>query len=382
MEYRKIPWYGLGAIYEQDDIDAVMDILRPNVSEAKGFFRLPEEPEFQRAFAEHEGSAYASAVSSCGTGLDLALQAFGIGPGDEVVTTPLTFVATGSCVLLKGARVVFADIDPTTLNLDPRKVEERITPRTKAVLPVHFTGLPVDLDEFDRIGKKHSVKVVHDAAHAAGARYKGRGIGGFGDMTVYSFQSNKNMSTLGEGGAVTTDCEESFTRLERMKSFGFRYGPVDEVVEVGSNYRMTKVQSAVGLTQLRKIDRNNALRRKWTRYLTEALAGTDGIQTPYEPEGYESACHLYAILLDDEKTGITRDGFIRRLKDRYGIDTKVLYPPVYDLKVFKDLGYSGEDTPVAAKVARQLFEVPVFARMQEDDFAYLAWAVKDALRSL
>jgi perosamine synthetase len=379
MELRKLPWYGLGATYEQDDIDAVVELLKPCVTEAKGFFRLPEETQFQKAFALHEDCKYASCVNSCGTGLDLAMHIIGIKPGDEVITTPLTFVCTATCVLLKGAKVVFADIDPRTYNLDPAKVEEKITERTKAVIPVHFAGLPVDIDGFDRISKKYGVKIIYDAAHAAGSMYKGKKLGGFGDMSVYSFQSNKNMSTLGEGGAITTNNEEYFNRLERVKSFGFKYGPVDDVVELGSNFRMSKLQSAVGLTQLKKLDRNNENRRKYAHYLSKKLSGINSITTPYEPEDCISAWHLYTLLYDEEKGGKDKATFLKLLKEKYGIGVTIHYRPVYEWKVFRDMGYDGKETPIADRVMRQLFNVPVFSIMEEKDFDYIAWAIQEAI---
>jgi len=382
MEIREIPWIGLGAIYEQDDIDTVVNILKPCVTGSKGFFRLPEEPDFQKAFALHEDSAYASAVNSCGTGLDIALQILGIGPGDEVITTPHTFVCTGTCILLKGAKVVLADIDPDTYDLDPKKVEEKITERTKAVIPVHFGGMPCDIDGFEALSKKYGVKIVYDAAHAAGSSYKGRKLGGMGDMTVYSFQSNKNMSTLGEGGAITTNNAEYHTRAERIKSFGFKYGPVDDVVELGTNLRMTKLQSAVGLTQLGKLDRNNSIRKGYADRLSEKLMNVKGIKTPREASDSISAWHLYTLLYDDEMLGGSRDGFIKVLKDKYRIGVTVHYKPLYEWQVFRERGYDGKDTPVAARVARQLFNIPLFAGMEQDDFDYIAWAVNDAVKNL
>jgi perosamine synthetase len=381
MEIRNIPWYGLGAIYEQDDIDAVTEILKSCVTEAGGFFRLPQEPDFQKAYAAHEDSKYASAVNSCGTGLDIALQILGIGPGDEVITTPHTFVCTGTCILLKGAVPVFADIDPVTHCLDPARAEEKITDRTKAIIPVHFGGMPCDVESFKKLSEKYGVKIVYDAAHAAGSSYKGRRLGGHGDMSVYSFQSNKNMSTLGEGGAITTNNAEYFERAERIKSFGFRYGPVDDVVELGTNLRMSKLQSAVGLTQLAKLDRNNMARRSGAGYLTGKIKGTKGIVTPAEPENCISSWHLYALLYEGPKeTG--RDGYIKILRDKYRIGVTVHYRPLYEWKVFKDRGYSGKDTPIAARIAAQLFNVPLFARMGREDLDYIAWAADDCMRYL
>jgi len=177
VQKREIPWLGLGGIYEEDDLEAVAKILNLQIKESKGFFRLPEEPNFEKAFAEHEGVKYASVVNSCGTALDLSLMLLNIGEGDEVITTPLTFVCTASCVLIRGAKVVFADIDEETYCLDPENVEERITEKTKLIIPVHFAGLPADIDAFNKIKEKYGVYIVYDAAHAISARYKGEKIG-------------------------------------------------------------------------------------------------------------------------------------------------------------------------------------------------------------
>lgn len=382
MQKRNVPWYGLGAIYEQDDIDAVMSILQPCVDEAKGFFRLPEEPNFQKAFAAHEGSAYASAVNSCGTGLDIALQVLDIGPGDEVITSPHTFICTATCILLRGATAVLADIDPVTYNLDPAAAERRITDRTKAIIPVHFAGQPCDVDGFERLRREHGVKIIYDAAHAAGSKYGGVGLGGFGDMAVYSFQSNKNMSTLGEGGAITTNDPGLFDRCEKVKSFGFQYGPTDDVVALGTNYRMSKLQSAVGLTQLGKLDRNNATRREYALMLNEGLSDVPGITVPAEPESSISAWHLYTLLFDGTGTGSDRTRLMKLLKDDYMIGVTLHYRPIWEWSVMQSRGYSANGLPVAERVASQLFNLPLFARMSKDDVEYMIWAVRDAVSRL
>ena len=189
-----------------------------------------------------------------GTALDLCMMALGIGPGDEVITTPLTFVCTATTVMARGARVVFADIDPRTLNLDPDAVERRLNERTRAVIPVHFAGLACEVDRFQKLAEKHGLSVVYDAAHAVGTKFGKTPVGGFGKASCYSFQSNKNLTTLGEGGAVTTDDIELAETVRQMKTFGFIYGKPNRVVRVGFNYRMTKPQLAAGLSQLRKID--------------------------------------------------------------------------------------------------------------------------------
>jgi len=375
----EVPWLGLGGIYEEDDLEAVDKIIRSNIDSSSGFFRLPEEPQFEEAFAEHEGANYAIMVNSCGTALDLAMMVLGIGPGDEVITTPLTFVATASCILARGAKVVFADVDPLTYNLSPDEVEKRITQRTKAVIPVHYAGLSVNIDGFKKLSEKYGVKIVYDAAHAAGSTYKGRKIGGAGDLSCYSFQSIKNMTTLGEGGAITTDREDYAKKLQSLKTFGFIYKPKDEVVEVGFNYRMTKIQSAVGMTQLKKLDRVIALRRERARYLTQKLEEVEEITTPKEIEGSDHAFHLYTLLFNDNKVGKSRDEFIDVLKKKYKIGITIHYHPIYNWKIFKKRGYNKKNTPIADRICRQLFNVPLFPKMKFEDFDYIAWAIKQSL---
>lgn len=382
MNKRNLPWYAMGALMEEDDIQIASKVARECANSPKGFFRLPDEPEFQKAFALHENSKFASAVNSAGTGLDLAMAVLDIGKGDEVITTPLTFVCTATCAMLRNATIVFADIDPVTYNLDPKDVEKKITSKTKAVIPVHFGGIPCDIQAFDRLSEKYGIKVVYDAAHAAGSKYKGEAIGGFGDMTVYSFQTNKNMTTLGEGGAVTTNSEEYYTKLERMKSFGFKYGPVDDVVILGTNYRMTKVQSAAGILQLQKLDRNNALRNQGVKWLEQFLADIPQIICPKIPDGDYSACHLSTYLFDDKETGIDPQKFFAMLKAEYTVGISFHYKPVYEWQIFKDRGYNGTNTPIAADVCGKLFQIPVFYHMTEDDYEYIAWAIRQTIKTL
>jgi dTDP-4-amino-4,6-dideoxygalactose transaminase len=382
MEIREIPWTPLGGVYDQDDIDIVMQLLQAQEERSAGFFRLPEEPTFERAFAEHEGAKFASAVNSCGTGLDLAMKVLGVGPGDEVITTPLTFVATPHCVVGTGAKVVFADIDPQTYDLDPAKAEEKITSRTKAIIPVHMNGMPADVDGFAALAERTGIKIVYDAAHAVGVLFNGRKVGPAGDMSVYSFQSNKNMSTLGEGGMVTTDNAEYHARLQRIKSFGFQYGKVDDVLEWGTNYRLNKLQSAVGVTQLQKVDETNRLRHKHARYISERLADVPEIIAPFDDETHFCSYHLYMLRFNDEALKATREEFLAILKGRYKVAVTFHYPPLWNFSFYRNMGYGPEDAPIAAKVLRQLFNVPVFPRMAEEDFEYIVWALKQSVSDL
>lgn len=377
---REIPFSALGGVFEEDDVQAALGVLRRAAAPGGSFFPLPEEGDFQRAFAAHEGAAQTVAVNSCGTALDLCLMALGVGPGDEVITTPLTFVCTATCAVARGAKVVFADVDSRTLCLDPRDVRRRITSRTKAILPVHFAGLAADCDSFDAIAAETGIPIVYDAAHAVGTRYRGAPVGGRGLASCYSFQSNKNMTTLGEGGAVTTN-DEAFAEIVRQKkTFGYVYGPTLKVATVGFNYRMTKPQCAVGITQLAKIDRVIARRLEVFQTVHQLLADVPGI---VRPAGIEAGhgCHLYVARLDTDRVGVDRPTFLKTLKDRFGVSCGIHYPAVWTWDAMRGLGYSAESAacPVAVKASEQVFSLPLFPHTTEEDCHYIVWALGEAL---
>jgi perosamine synthetase len=382
MKIREVPFVAMGGRYEQDDVDAVQRCLSGAVGPAGNFFPLPEEGQFQDAFAVHEGARKAVAVNSCGTALDCCMMALGIGAGDEVITTPLTFVCTAGTAVARGARVVFADVAPRTLNLDPRRVRERITARTKAIIAVHFSGLACDIDAFDAITAETGVPVIYDAAHAVGAKVKGRPVGGRGKASCYSFQSNKNMTCLGEGGAVTTDDEAFAERIRQLKTFGYVYGgPALRVASIGFNYRMTKPQYAVGLTQLGKVDGVIRARQVAMARLNELLSGCDELITP-AGVGPDHAAHLYVVRLDTGKVRFGTQAFVRHLKDAYKVGTARHYPAVWTWEAFAELGYTGDGCPVAALACEQVVSLPVFAHTGEEDCLYLAWAIKQAIADL
>ena len=382
METRQVPFIAMGGVYEEDDVAAVTQVTARAAEGGGDFFPLPEESDFQAALATHEGAARAVAVNSCGTALDCCMMALGVGEGDEVITTPLTFVCTAGTAVARGARVVFADIDPVTMNLDPASVRERITPRTLAVIPVHFAGLACDIDAFDRIAADTGVSVIYDAAHAVGTLYQGRPIGGRGRASCYSFQSNKNMTCLGEGGAVTTDDEEFAEKVRQLKTFGYVYGgPAVRIASIGFNYRMNKVQYAVGLTQLAKIERVNEARRQRMVRLNELLAGVPEIILP-AGHGPDHGSHLHVIRLDTDRVGFSTPEFVTHLKDTYQVGTAKHYPPVWESEAFQALGYDGEGCPIASKACQQVVSTPVFPGTSEDDLQYIAWAVKQTIADL
>jgi dTDP-4-amino-4,6-dideoxygalactose transaminase len=378
MQKRSIPFLALGGVWEQDDIDAAHRVMQAAAGPNGNFFPLPEETDFQKALAAHEGSTHAVAVNSCGTALDLCMMALGIREGDEVIVPGLTFVCTAGTAAARGAKIVFADIDPATLCLAPGAVEAKITPRTKAIIPVHFAGLACDIEGFDRIAKPHGIPVIYDAAHAVGTKHKGRGIGGAGRASCYSFQSNKNMTCLGEGGAVTSNDPDLSEKVRGLKTFGYVYGAQLRVTQIGFNYRMTKPQCAVGINQLAKIDRVIAQRLAQFEQMHRALVDVGEI---IRPSGIEAGhgCHLYVARLDTDKVRFTRGDFLKRLKDDWQVATANHYPAVWSWEAFASVPYDNRDTPVTHKAVEQVMSLPLFPSTTEDDVEYIARAMKEAI---
>ena len=259
-------------------------------------------------------------------------------------------------------------------------MHRRLTPRTKAVIPVHFAGLACDCERFEDISRKHGVSIVYDAAHAVSTKFRGVPVGGFGRASCYSFQSNKNLTTLGEGGAVTTDDPEFAETVRQMKTFGFIYGNPARVVRVGFNYRMTKPQLAVGLCQLAKIDGIVARKRANFISMNAALEEIEEIMpAPGLNDDHGSLMHV--VRLRTERMTCTRDEFAARLKSGWGVGTVVHYPAVWNWEVMKNAGYSKEGCSEAEKACKQVLSLPVFATTTADDIAYIAYALKETVAS-
>lgn len=375
---RSVPFLALGGLFEDDDAKAAMSVINAATADNGNFFPLPEEAEFQKVFAAHEGAKHAVAVNSCGTALDACMMALGIKPGDEVITTPLTFVCTATTAIAQGAKVVFADVDPHTLCLSPAAVRKKITSRTKAIIPVHFAGLAADIDGFDAITRDTGVPVIYDAAHAVGTRHKGKPVGGAGKASCYSFQSNKNITTLGEGGAITTD-DPAFAEIVRQKkTFGYVYGgPKLRVASVGFNYRMTKPQLAVGITQTAKAQRIISTKLVAMKALHKHLAGVSDIVLPAGiDEGH--GAHLYVVRV----CGVDRDAVQKHLKDKFGVGTALHYPIVWSWEAFNGVDCDKSACPVAEEACRQVLSLPAFPRSTEDDMRYVAESLKQSIIDL
>jgi len=350
----------------------------------------PKVEAFTQAFVAHVGGSRGAAVSSATAGLHLALLAHGIGPGDEVITTPLTFVATLNVILHVGAVPVLADIDRSTLQIRVGEIERRLTTRTRAILPVHFVGQPADLDPILELARARRLVVIEDAAHAAGTEYKGRRIGSFPTTSVFSFHPNKNMTT-GEGGMVVTDDEEVIAKVELLRFHGMdrnawkrfdrsgshRY----DIALPGYKYNMMDLQAALGLHQLKRLDRFIDERRRLATVYQEAFRSQPGLLLP-QPVPYPArhAWHLYTPLVDVDRLAIDRDRFIVELKER-NIGAGLHYTAAHEFDYYaRRFAWKPEDFPEAHFVSERIVSLPLFPGMTATDQSDVVDAVRDIVR--
>ncbi len=326
--------------------------------------------EFEERFAEWAEVPFAIAVSSGTAALLLALMALEIGPGDEVITTPFTFAATANTILFLGARPVFADIQPSTLNLDPEEVERRITPRTRAIVLVHLYGNPCDMGIFTELAARYGLALIEDAAHAPGALYQGRPVGSFG-IGCFSFYATKNITT-GEGGMITTQDSHLARRLRMLRDHGQSAKYVHEIL--GLNFRMTELQAVLGIGQLQHIDAWNDRRRTIAAFYDQHLRGARPVAiTPNSTPVY----HLYTVRLSP---GL-RDAVRERLKEA-GVETGIHYPtPVYRQPLYQRLGYN-DSLPVAEAAAREVLSIPIHPALRDDEVRYVVEALNAAIEDL
>jgi dTDP-4-amino-4,6-dideoxygalactose transaminase len=355
----------------------------------------PKTAQFERDFGAYVASPHALAVNSCTAGLHLALTALGIGSGDEVITTPITFCATVTTILHTGATPVLADVGPDG-NIDPGSIEARLTPRTKAIIPVHLAGLPCDMNRIWGIAQKHGLRVVEDAAHAVGTIYDGKKIGAAttkprtgSDAVAFSFYATKNLTTA-EGGMVTTPDPELFAHMKCLCLHGIsrdawnRYTAEGswyyEVQECGFKYNLSDLQSALGLAQLRKQEQLAEIRRRYASTYSSILAGTDEVELPVEaPPNARHAWHLYAIRLNLTRLRITRAEFIRMLAERR-IGASVHFIPIPLHPFFRRFaGLPQNQCPEALKVYPRLVSLPLYPAMTETEVEYVAHTVLSLL---
>ena len=365
----------------QQEIDEVVETLR------SGWWGTGSKArEFEEKFAKYIGCKYAVALNSATAGLHLALDVLGVGKDDEVITTPLTFVSTANVVVHRGAKPVFADVDPVTWNIDPREIEKKITKKTKVILPVHLHGRPCDMRSIKALAKKYKLFVVEDAAHAIETWYQKKKIGTVSGLTAFSFYATKNLAT-GEGGMLTTN-NKRWAEEVRIKSLhGIskdawkRYSEAGfkpyEAIYPGYKYNMPDLVASLGVPQLKRLRANLKIRQRYWKMLSRGLGGLEGIILPPDEQlGTVHARHLYAILVDTDKLSISRNRFIDALKSE-GIGAGVHFDPVHLHKYYREAyGFKPGDYPHAEYIGSRTISLPFYPHMTQADVSNVTTAVR------
>jgi len=364
----------------QAEIDEVVNTLR------SGWITTgPKTKEFERCFAEYIGARHAIAVNSCTGGLHVALAAAGVSPGGEVIMPTMTFCATANVVVHLGATPIIVDVEPDTLNIDTQRLEAAITPRTRAVIPVHLYGHPCDMDRISEIAKAHRLLVIEDAAHAVAAEWRGQRIGSFSPATAFSFYATKNLTTA-EGGMITTEDDEYAGKMRILTLHGIsrdawkRYSAEGswyyEVTVPGFKYNLTDLQSALGLHQLARLEAMTQRRTELAARYRAGLCDLPEIELPIVRSSIRHAWHLYVIRLRLERLGINRAEFIERLKSE-GIGTSVHFIPLHRQPYYRDrFGFQPADFPVADAAYERLVSLPLYTLMTERDVDDVIEAVR------
>ncbi len=391
---------------DEEDINAVIDVLKGD-----WITQGPKIDEFEKALANYCGAKYAVAVNSGTSALHLACLAAGIKEGDEVITTPITFVASANCVVYCGGIPVFADINKDTYNIDPSEIRKKITSKTKAVIPVDFAGLPCDMEAIRKIADEHDLIIIEDACHALGAEWKdsnGRwhktGSCSYSEMTVFSFHPVKHITT-GEGGAVLTNNAELYEKFLSLREHGiirnlekfinkdlaFSLNPESlilnpnswyyEIHELGFNYRITDIQCALGLSQLKKLDMFLAKRRSIASAYSQAFKDIELVTTPAEPEDKKPAYHIYVLQIDFERLGKTRADVMNKLRAS-GIGTQVHYIPIHLQPYYSNkLGYRKGHYPAAEEYYDKALSIPIYPKMNDAEIKRVIDSVKGCLNA-
>jgi dTDP-4-amino-4,6-dideoxygalactose transaminase len=371
---------------QADEIDEVVAVLK------SGWLTTgPRVQKFEAALKDYLGAPHVLAVSSATAGLHLAVLGLGLQPGDEVITTPLTFAATLNTIVLGGGVPVMVDVDPATHNIDADLVAAKIGPRTKAIMPVHFAGLPVDLEPLYALADKHGLRIIEDCAHAIHADYKGRRLGSFGDTQVFSFHPNKNMTT-GEGGIVVTRdaalaksvAVNRFHGIDRdaFNRFSKAGSQIYDVIAPGFKYNMMDIQAAIGLHQLKRLDGFIAARRALAERYNELFADWNSLTRPQPaPFAHRHAWHLYTVLIEEHACGIDRDSFIAAMKDR-NIGLGLHYTAAHLFSYYRErFGYKPGDFPHAERIGAAIVSLPLFPTMTTAEQDRVVETIRDVFKA-
>ncbi len=359
-----IPMVDLNAQFEEIRDEVMKEI--EGVLQSSRYILGEKVRGLEERLALYHGVRAAIGVASGTDALNLSLKALGLKEGDEVITTPFSFFATVEAILYQGAHPVFADIDSRTLNIDPVSIEEKITPRTRAVLPVHLFGLPADMTRIREIADRHNLLIIEDCAQAFGATFGGRKVGSFGDTGCFSFYPSKNLGAYGDGGAIVTDNRDIEEEIRSLRNHGSSGGYIHEMI--GMNSRLDEIQAAVLLVKLKRIDRYNELRRQKARFYTGELS--EYVLCPVEPQESLHVYHQYTIRTPE------RDR-IREVLGKEGISSVVYYPlPLHLQKALRYLGWNEGDFPVAEKVSREVLSLPIYPEIEESSIGMVCDTIK------
>lgn len=371
---------------DENDIYAVDEVLRSDYVTCG-----PKTQELERSLEQYTGARHAVAVSNGTAALHCACMAAGIGAGDEVITTPLTFAASANCALYCGAKPVFADVEEDTYNIDPKSIEEKITDKTKAVVAVDFTGQAVKHREIREICDRHHLIFIEDAAHAIATTYNGVQVGNLADITTFSFHPVKTI-TGGEGGAVLTNSDELYQKIQLVHTHGITHDPVlmeepvhegpwyYEQIMLGYNYRITDIQAALIVSQMKKLDQFKARRKQIVKMYDEAFAQIPEIIVQKEIAESDTCRHLYIIRLDTEKLSCTRREFFDAMSAE-NVQCQIHYVPVYWFPYYQKLGYKKGLCPVAEEVYKGIMSIPLYPRMTDQDVSDVIHAVKKVVEN-
>ena len=375
MSEWKIPLYKV--YWDKSDVKAVTKVIKRGTYWAVG----PEIEEFERVVADYVGVKYGVSFNSGTSALHAVLLAYGIRQGDEVIVPSFTFIATANAPLFVGAKPVFADIEDSTFGLDPNDVERKITKKTKAIMPIHYGGLPCRIEELKKIADEYDLLLIEDAAESIGASINGRKVGSFGNAAMFSFCGNKVITT-GEGGIILTNSGEIYERLKLIRSHGrlesepyFMTTKTLDYIMLGYNWRISSITAALGLAQMEKLEKVIEMRRKNAEYMTRKLSRIDGVEIPNPPNGYFHVYQMYTIKVKGGRR--VRDALKDHLAER-GIMSKVYFEPVHLTHFYREkFGFKGGELPVTERLSSEVLTLPLYPTMTIEEMEHIVESIKE-----